>query len=118
MQSDHLLPTADLTYWVHVSACVLGTLLLVLFAIFAVAQASPGLLLELQAWALALALAGLITIWWNDLLGGGLTVCGLVLFYGLNLFQSGQLPGGWVFPLCFLPGLLALVAGVLKRVSP
>lgn len=115
MQSQRPIQIAQLANLAHMSACGLGTLLLGLFVFFfAVAQASPDLLREPQAWVLGLTLAGLLIMWWKDLLGGVLTLCGLALFYGLNFVQSGQLPGGWVFPLSFLPGLLAVIAGLMR----
>jgi hypothetical protein len=102
------------SYWTHLMACVVGTVILALFLGFGVAQASPAVFLEPQTWALLLALVGLVVIWWKDLLGGSLTLIGMALFYGMNFIRSGQLPGGWVFPVCIVGGLLALLSGILS----
>ena len=54
------------------------------------------------------ALVGLVVLWKWEGIGGVLVVAGMLAFYGLNLAASGRLPGGWVFPLCFVPGVLSL----------
>lgn len=38
-----------------------------------------------------------------------LNVGGVAAFYLLNLKFSGRLPGGWVFPLMFVPGVIESV---------
>jgi hypothetical protein len=114
MQTQYPMKDFNVAYWTNLLACVLATSLFALFLGFGVAQASLALFLEPQTYALLLALAGMVMILWNNLLGGGLTLVGMAFFYGLNFMQAGQLPSGWVFPLCFLTGIVALVAGVLK----
>ena len=58
---------------------------------------------------LFVALIGMAVLWKWEGIGGALVVGGMMAFYGLNFAASGRFPGGWVFPLCFLPGILALV---------
>jgi hypothetical protein len=114
MQTQYPMRDFNVAYWTNLLARMLATSLLALFLGFGMAQASLALFFEPQTYALLLALAGLAMVLWNNLLGGVLTLFGLAVFYGLNFMQSGQLPSGWVFPLCFLTGIVALVAGVLK----
>jgi hypothetical protein len=103
------------TSLIHWLACVLGTLIIMLFFIFAIAQEPPfELLLNPQAWMLSLVICGFVIVWWNDILGGAVSVAGIVLFYFLNILEAGIPPSGWVFPLCFLNGLLAIAGGIVR----
>jgi hypothetical protein len=38
-----------------------------------------------------------------------------VLEYAWNFAEAGNFPGGWVFPLCFVPGVLNMLAWLLRR---
>ena len=58
---------------------------------------------------------GLILGWWHELLGGSLTVGGMIAFYLLDIAFSGTPPRGVVFPLIAAPGLLFLVYGLATR---
>lgn len=68
-----------------------------------------------MAAALFVALVGMIVLWKWEGLGGVLVVGGLLVFYVTNYAVSGKLPGGWVFPLCFLPGVLSLFVWLNER---
>jgi hypothetical protein len=105
---------STLAVWTHILARAIGAAILILFLVMGIAQVTPALFLEPQSWALFIVVCGFLVVWWNDLIGGSLSLVGLALFYGLNFIQSSQLPSGWVLPLCFLNGLLAVTAGVLK----
>ena len=59
--------------------------------------------------ALLTSLVGMAILWRWEGIGGALAIVGIASFYVLNLSASGGFPGGWVFPLCFVPGVLALV---------
>lgn len=97
----------------HLIGCVLGTALLVLYFTFAVGAGPPPL--SLGSAALSIMLAGFIIAWWDDVLGGVLSLVGIGGFYAWNFATVGAFPGGWVFPLCFLPGVLQIVAWLLRR---
>lgn len=56
------------------------------------------------------ALTGMVVLWRWEGIGGALVIGGMLAFYGLNFAASGRLPGGWVFPLCYLPGIFALLS--------
>ncbi len=71
-------------------------------------QAFAGIELAMLA-ALAAAVAGMLLLWKWEGSGGLLVLAGTVAFYALNLAAAGKFPGGWVFPLCFVPGVLGLV---------
>ena len=58
--------------------------------------------------ALATALLGMVALWRWECVGGAFAVGGMLAFYFINLAASGRFPGGFVFPLFFVPGILAL----------
>jgi hypothetical protein len=64
--------------------------------------------------AMLISVAGLVVLWWRELLGGVFVIGGMVVFYGLNYHLSGKFPGG-AFPLLYMPGILAVVSWVLSR---
>jgi hypothetical protein len=59
-------------------------------------------------------LFGFILLWWHELAGGLASLIGIVAFYLINYFEAAKFPGGWVFPLCFLPGALAVAAWLVR----
>ena len=61
------------------------------------------------------ALAGMLVLWRSELIGGMMVLIGMGGFYAINYMSSGDLPGGWVLPVCFLPGVLALVSWAVER---
>ena len=101
---------------VHWAGCLLGTALLLLFAAFAIGEGPPPL--NWQAASLAVMLVGFLLAWWRDLVGGVVSLAGIAAFYGLEFAASGHAPGGWLFPLCFVPGVLGVVAWLLTKSSP
>jgi hypothetical protein len=92
---------------------ILGVLLVGLVLLFMIGEGfNPLRLNSLEiplASALFIALAGMLLVWRRELLGGTMVVAGMLAFYSINFAASGRLPGGSVFPLCFVPGILALV---------
>ena len=95
----------------HLIGCVLGTVLLLLYVTFAIGGGPPPL--SVGSVALAIMFAGFILAWWHGALGGALSLVGIGGFYAWNFANAGAFPGGWVLPLCFLPGVLQLVAWLL-----
>jgi len=51
-------------------------------------------------------------------LGGVSSLMGISAFYLTNYAVSGRFPGGWVFPMFFVPGILILLSWALDRVRP
>jgi hypothetical protein len=100
---------------------ILGVLLVGLFLLFMIGQGFNPLRLngtEIPlASALFIALAGMLLVWRQELLGGTMVLAGMLAFYSINFAASGRLPGGSVFPLCFVPGILALVCWWKGRAS-
>lgn len=72
----------------------------------------------ISAAVLLIACLGMVATWkWQ--LGGGITsVSAMAAFYLIHFLQSGRWGMGWVFPLFFLPGVLALVSVYLRRRLP
>jgi hypothetical protein len=75
---------STLAVWTHILARGLGAAILILFLVMGIAQATPALYFEPQTWALLIVMSGFLVVWWNDLIGGSLSLVGLGLFYGLN----------------------------------
>lgn len=69
--------------------------------------------------SLLVAGAGMLVLWRYESVGGFLVLAGMSAFYASQFLASGKLPAGWVFPLCFVPGVLALWAWMKgKRTLP
>ena len=101
-------------------ARILGALLVGLVLLFLIGEGLPplsslGLPVSLMFLAKLLCLTGFVMLWRWELPGGLLALLGITAFYGLNYAASGRFPGGWVFPLFFVPGILAVTAGLLAR---
>ena len=99
----------------HWASGLLGTAIALLFVVFAIGEGPPAaLLLNPQTWALLVMLIGFILVWWHDLAGGVTSLFGFAVFYLFNYLEVDRFPGGWVFPLCFLPGALAVTAWLMR----
>ena len=62
-----------------------------------------------------LSLVGFALLWKWELTGGIVALGGIALFYAVHLILSGKFPGGWVFPLFFLPGCLSILCWLTER---
>jgi hypothetical protein len=100
------------------TARILGTTLVGLVVLFAV-----GAGVRLQDFDVVtgsmmvgflVALAGMLVLWRWELVGGMMVVVGMGGFYAIEYVSSGDLPGGWVLPVCFLPGVLALASWAVE----
>lgn len=91
---------------------LLGLFLIGLILVFAAGLRFNPLALQpteiVMTVALLASLAGMVVLWWREGLGGAVSLAGIALFYAINFAASGRFPGDWVFPLFFLPGILAL----------
>jgi hypothetical protein len=65
--------------------------------------------------AQVVTLVGLVVLWFWELPGGLLTLGGIIAFYAINYLESGRFPSGWVFPLFYVPGILAVISWMLSR---
>ncbi len=101
------------------AARILGALLVGLALLLAVGEGVHPGDFDLRSGAMMLAfltgLAGMLVLWRWELLGGGVVLAGMAVFYAIDYASSRDLPGGWVFPLCFAPGLLAWAAWAVGR---
>lgn len=92
---------------------ILGLLIVGLVLMFAIGEGFNPMKLNGTERAMSVAfftaLAGMVVLWRSNGIGGTLVLGGMLTFYGINFAVSGRFPSGWVFPLCFLPGILALV---------
>ena len=60
---------------------------------------------------------GLLLAWRKELLGGSLSLLGMVAFYVWLGLMDGSLPRGWILPLLALPAGLFILFG-LCRTNP
>jgi len=100
------------------TARVVGALLLGMFVLFAIGEGLPPLtrdnaVLSLMFIAELVWLLGFVALWLWELPGGFIALAGIVAFYGLNYADSGRFPGGWVFPLFFVPGVCAILSSAI-----
>jgi hypothetical protein len=101
------------------TARILGTMLVGLVVLFAVGEgvrlqdfdAVTGSMMVV----FLVALAGMLVLWRWELIGGLMVLVGMGGFYAINYMSSGELPGGWVLPVCFLPGVLSLVSWAVEK---
>lgn len=111
----------QLTRW---TARIVGGLLVVMFLWFFVAHAvqAEGIpsLTPLEGslmFCMLASLVGMVVLWFREGLGGLMTLIGMGAFYIIEAAASGMPPGGWVLPLYFVPGVLALVSWALSQQS-
>lgn len=90
------------------AACLVGLCMLIIFG-----EGRP----KLTALSLSLdvALVGLVLGFFRPLPGGVLTLVGIACFYALNYHESGRWPGGWVFPLFWVAGVLLILGNIVRR---
>lgn len=87
---------------------IVAALLAGLLLFFVLGEGVPPL--EIMTVCLALWLSGAVLVWRFPGLGGSVMLGGIGSFYLLNLVKAGGLPGGPVFPVMWLPPVLALAA--------
>lgn len=63
----------------------------------------------LMALYLLSVLAGIFLAWGKKGLGGAMMVGVMILFYSINFIGSGKFPGGWIFPILYISGILFLI---------
>jgi hypothetical protein len=98
---------------------ITGLLLAGLIVLFAIGNGfntrQVTLTTGLMSVAFCAAAAGMLILWRWELIGGMIVLVGMTAFYVIKFTASGKWPGGWFFPLCFLPGVLALMCSGLTR---
>jgi hypothetical protein len=105
------------------AAQIIGALLVGVVVLFAVGEGVRFQDFDAVTGSMAVvflvALAGMVVLWCWELVGGVMVLVGMGAFYAINYMSSGDLPGGWVLPVCFLPGVLALGSWAVseKRVA-
>jgi hypothetical protein len=58
---------------------------------------------------------GMILAWWQEGLGGSITVGSLLAFYVVHLTTAGSFPKGWAWLAFSAPGFLFLLSSQLSR---
>ncbi len=59
--------------------------------------------------------AGMVVAWWNEGLGGAITVGSLAAFYAIHFATAGRFPGGWAFLAFAAPGFLFLLSWLMRH---
>lgn len=106
--------TKTITQVLRWTARIVGTLILAFVLLHVIGGGLPNVdniaPREWLVWGgFVLSLVGFALLWKWELTGGIVAMGGIALFYAVNYALSGKFPGGWVFPLFFLPGLLSIV---------
>lgn len=99
----------------HWLGCLLGTSIVLMFVVFAFGGHEEPPPLSGPMVALGMMLIGYLLAWWSDWLGSFVSLAGFAAFYATCYALSGKVPGGPVFPLCFIPGALCLLSVWLRR---
>lgn len=95
-------------------ARILGICILGIFVVFFIGEGGMNpfnlsITELLMTFCILIVLVGIPFAWKKEGLGGAMIVGGMILFYLINLISSGKFPGGWVFPIVFVPGILFLI---------
>lgn len=104
-------------YACRVTAGSLGLLIVMLCLLLYIGEGGPPLLRvhveTLMTWLLILwCISVVLSLKWMWL-GGMLGLVGVGGFYMLDYAASGRFPGGFVFPLLWIPPILTLASGFL-----
>lgn len=115
-------PTDWLLLALRWSARALGAALVALIVVFVMGEgiAHPPTgpwTVWVQLIAMLITCIALLAAWRWEIPGGAAAVGAMLLFYGVELAGSGRLPGGWVFPTMFLPGLLFVFCGLREAMN-
>ena len=70
------------------------------------------------AGSLLFAMLGMIVLWKWEGIGGLMVLLGMASFYLLGFLLFASFPGGWVLPLCFLPGVFAILSWAFTIEDP
>jgi len=106
--------TPALAQGFHWVGCLLGTAAMLLFVVFAIGQGLPPFAaMNASFAALAVMLFGFLLAWWNDLIGGIVSLAGIICFEALEIATNGH-PAGGVFYLFFVPGAVSVLAWLIR----
>jgi len=95
-------------------ARILGIFILGIFLLFLIGDGGMNPLRLsvtelLMTICLLIFMVGILVAWKQEGVGGAMMIGGMILFYLINFIGSAKFPGGWVFPLMFVPGILYLI---------
>jgi hypothetical protein len=111
-ESERVFTASRIFHWL---GCLLGTAIAFLFLAFAFGGKEEPPPVSSATVALGVMISGYLLAWWSDWLGGFVSLAAIVGFYAWTYLNSGVLLGGPVFPLCFVPGALCLLATWMRR---
>jgi hypothetical protein len=83
-------PLVVLARLFHGTGCLLGTAGVLLFTVFAIGEGLPPIADTNGSFAApGVMLAGFLLAWWNDLVGGGMSLVGVAWFEALEIASNG-----------------------------
>ena len=106
--------------WIRSLARLWSAISLALIAAFFVgegfhpSQLSPSQVLGFLLFPVGVSL-GMVLAWWNERLGGTLTVASFVGFYIVYFATSGMFPKGWAWLAFSFPGFLFVASWLSSR---
>lgn len=102
-------------------ARIMGLTLAVIVGLFAVCAGFDPRQLNFTTCVMTMAffgaVVGMLVLWRWERIGGLIVLVGMASFYAINFVAARKWPGGWVLPLCFLPGILALLSCAMTRTA-
>lgn len=114
-----------LSRWIKWPALLAGMLLVLLFAVFLVAESLDGTgpfpltrLTVAETWgimAVFISMAGVLLAWWRPLIGGGLTLAGGTLFNVVETVGDGRLDVAWFAVGFMVVGALLMASGWIGK---
>ena len=117
MSTATLKPLPIVAQVAHWAGCLLASAVVLLFVVFAIGEGFPPLAaLNASFAAVGVMLSGFLLVWWKDWLGGVISLVGLAWFQAIEIAVNGQ-PSGGLFPLLIVPGVLALLAGLMRGIA-
>lgn len=113
---------ATLPHVLRWSARAVGSLIIAFVLLHVIGDGIPNLQRltaeESVLWlGFAMSIVGFVMIWRWELVGGLVAVIGIATFYAAEFMISGNIPGGWVLPLFFVPGVFSIACWLIERRS-
>jgi hypothetical protein len=114
------LPTYPVELGLRCTARFLAVFLIGLVLLFLVGDGGLNLLKltpveTVQMFFFFTTLIGLVIAWRKELLGGTISVVGILCFFTVEYVVTGRFPRGPAFYLMLLPGILFLLNGLIRR---
>ncbi len=117
---DSVKSKPELTSMIRWTARILSMVTIGVVLLFMVGEGFDYTRIKPDEWALFLFFpigisVGMILAWWQEGIGGIISVGSLVMFYGVHFANAGKFPSGWAWLIFTIPGFLFLLCWYLGR---